>query len=84
MQGGQLRVLGSPPGAEGTAVDSVGALQAGSTAPLSQHHPPPEQLCSPLAARRLQPLSAASSPDRQPVWEAACQGSCCPRGSAPT
>lgn len=82
--------LGSPPGGpwqKELPVDSVEPLQWGSTALLSQHHPDPEQLWSPLvalAARRLQPLSPTSSPDRQSVWEATCQSSCCPRGSAPS
>lgn len=88
--GWQLWVSGSPPGElwqKQLPVDSVESLQPGSTALLSQHHPDPEQLWSPLvalAARRLQPLSPTSSPDRQSVWEATCQGSCCPRGSAPS
>lgn len=71
MKGGQLRALGSPPGElwqEELPVDGVEPLQPGGTALLSQHHPHPEQLWSPLvalAARRLQPLSPTSSPDRQ-------------------
>lgn len=35
-----------------------------------------------LAAGRLQPLAPASSPARQSVWKAPCQGSCWHRGSA--
>lgn len=89
MKGGSCEswaALQGDRGRRALPVSSVEPLQPGSTALLSQHHPDPQQLRSPLvalAARRLQPLSPTSSPDRQSVWEATCQGSCCPRGSAP-
>lgn len=74
-------------GSRSSLVGSADPLHPGSVALRSQRRCVSEQRWLPSGARaagRLQPLAPASSPDRQTVWKAPCQGSCWHRGSAPT